>query len=127
MKNRVYIKDLKDHVGQEAIIAGWVDVRRDQGKMVFFDMRDMTGKVQAVALPSRAEVIEKAKEIRPEWVLQLVGIVNKRPEKNVNAGVLNGDVELEVLNIEILNKAETTPFQISEDTRGINEDIRMKY
>ena len=130
MKNRVYIKDLKDQVGthstgrgqEEVIIAGWVDVRRDQGKMVFFDMRDMSGKVQCVALPSRAEVIEKAKEIRPEWVLKLTGMVNKRPEKNINAGVLNGDVELEVLN-----KSETTPFQISESTSGISEDIRMKY
>ena len=50
MKNRIYIKDLKEHIGKEVIIAGWVDVRRDQGKMVFFDMRDMTGKVQCVAI-----------------------------------------------------------------------------
>jgi aspartyl-tRNA synthetase len=59
MKNRIYIKDLKEHVGEEVIIAGFVDVRRDQGKMVFFDMRDMTGKVQCVVLPSHADVIEK--------------------------------------------------------------------
>ena len=51
MKNRIYIKDLKDNIGEEVVIAGWVDVRRDQGKMVFFDMRDMTGKAQCVALP----------------------------------------------------------------------------
>src|SRR3989344_5228366 len=136
MKDRIYIKDLKDNVGKEVTIAGWVDVRRDQGKMVFFDMRDMTGKVQCVALPSRAEVIgstvshnfmDTAKEIRPEWVLKIVGIVNKRPEKNVKAGVLNGEVELEITGIEILNKAETTPFQINESTSGINEDTRMKY
>ena len=127
MKSRIYIKDLKDHIGKEVTIAGWVDVRRDQGKMIFFDMRDMTGKVQCVALPSRAEVIEKGKEIRPEWVLKIVGMVNKRPEKNVKAGMLNGGVELEVTEIEVLNKAETTPFQINETTAGINEDIRMKY
>ena len=127
MKDRIYIKDLKDNVGQQVIIAGWVDVRRDQGKMVFFDMRDMTGKVQCVALPSRAEAIEQAKEIRPEWVLKITGIVNKRPDKNIKAGVLNGEVELEVTNIEILNKAETTPFQVNENSIGVNEDIRMKY
>src|SRR3989344_5918615 len=103
MKNRVYIKDLKDHIGKEIVIAGWVDVRRDQGKMVFFDMRDMTGKVQAVALPSRTEAIKKAKEIRPEWVLKITGIVNKRPEKNIKQDVLNGDVELEVVDIEVLS------------------------
>src|SRR3989338_9878308 len=113
MKNRVYIKDLKDHVGKEITIAGWVDVRRDQGKMVFFDMRDVTGKVQCVALPSRAEVIEKAKEMRSEWVLKITGKVNKRPEKNVNAGVLNGDVELEVTGVEVLAEAEPLPFDMS--------------
>src|SRR3989338_1020658 len=127
MKNRVYIRDLKDNVGKEIIIAGWVNVRRDQGKMIFFDMRDMTGLVQCVALPSRIEVIEKAKEIRPEWVLKITGIVNKRPDKNVKQDTLNGNVELEVTNIEILNKAETAPFQVNEDTLGINEDLRMKY
>src|SRR3989344_9539281 len=127
MKNRIYIKDLKDNVGKEIIIAGWVNVRRDQGKMIFFDMRDMTGLVQCVALPSRIEVIEKAKEIRPEWVLKIMGIVNKRPDKNVKQDTLNGNVELEVTNIEILNRAETTPFQVNENTLGINEDLRMKY
>jgi len=115
MKNRVYIKDLKDHVGKEVIIAGWVDVRRDQGKMVFFDMRDMTGKAQCVALPSRAEVIEKAKEIRPEWVLKLTGNVNERPEKNINKGVINGDVELEVATIEVLSQAMELPFDLDAD------------
>jgi aspartyl-tRNA synthetase len=127
MQNRVYIKDLQDHIGKEITIAGWVDIRRDQGKMVFFDMRDMTGIVQCVSLPSHAEATEQAKEIRPEWVLKINGIVNKRPEKNIKAGVLNGDVELEVTGIEVLNKAETSPFAINEDSVGINEDLRMKY
>ncbi|MFA5841013.1 MAG: aspartate--tRNA(Asn) ligase [Candidatus Paceibacterota bacterium] len=121
MKNRIYIKDLKDNVGKEIIIAGWVDVRRDQGKMVFFDMRDMTGKVQCVVLPSHAEAIEKAKEVRLEWVLKMTGIVNKRPEKNIKQGVLNGDIELEVLNIEILGEAASLPFDMSLD--GYNLDL----
>ena len=59
MKNRIYIKDLKDNIGKEVILAGWVDVRRDQGKMIFFDMRDMTGRVQCVALPGKEKVLEK--------------------------------------------------------------------
>jgi len=127
MQDRTYVKDLKDKIGKEIIIAGWVDVRRDQGKMVFFDMRDMSGKAQCVALPARAEVIEKAKEIRPEWVLKITGLVNKRPEKNVNPNVLNGDIELEITNIEILNKSETPPFPIDTDTREVDEDLRLKY
>jgi nondiscriminating aspartyl-tRNA synthetase len=113
MKNRIYIKDLKDHIGKEVVIAGWVDVRRDQGKMVFFDMRDMTGKVQAVVLPNHAEAIEKAKETRLEWVLKLNGIVNKRPERNIKAGVLNGEIELEVTSVEILSEAKELPFDMS--------------
>src|SRR3989344_327640 len=127
MQNRVYIKNLKDNIGKEVIIAGWVNIRRDQGKMVFFDMRDMTGLVQAVALPNRKEAIEIAKEIRPEWVLKINGIVNKRPDKNINKDVLNCELELEVVKIEILNKAETPPFQINENTIEVNEDARMKY
>src|ERR1035437_6186691 len=100
MQNRIYIKDLKDSIGKEIIIAGWVDVRRDQGKMVFFDMRDMTGKVQCVTLPIHPEAIEKAKEIRPEWVIEVKGMVNNRTDKNAN-----GNVEIEVLAIEIDRKS----------------------
>ncbi len=121
MKGRIYIKDLKENVGKEVTIAGWVDVRRDQGKMVFFDMRDMTGTVQCVGLPSRAGVVEIGKEIRPEWVLKINGIVNQRPEKNIKTGVLNGDVELEVTNIEVLSKAKELPFDMS--LNGYNLDL----
>ena len=121
MQNRIFIKDLKDNIGKEIIIAGWVDVRRDQGKMVFFDMRDMTGRVQCVTLPSHIEAIEKAKTIRPEWVLKVTGLVNKRPEKNIKIGVLNGEVELEVTGIEVLSEAEILPFDMSLD--GYNLDL----
>ncbi len=123
---RTYIKDLSQCVGEEVTISGWVDVRRDQGKMVFIDMRDMTGKVQCVVLPASLG-IETAKEMRTEWVVSVIGKVNKRPDRNVKPEILNGDIELEVLSIEVLNKSETLPFEISGDTRGINEDVRLKY
>lgn len=125
--NRTYIKDLGAHVGEEVTIKGWVDVRRDQGKMVFMDMRDMTGKVQGVVLPNHTEAIEAVKEVRTEWVLAVSGKVNKRPERNVKAGVLNGDIELEITGIEVLNKSDTIPFDISGDTKEINEEVRLKY
>jgi nondiscriminating aspartyl-tRNA synthetase len=118
--NRTYIKDLKNEVGKEVVIKGWVNVRRDQGKMVFADIRDMTGLVQCVVLP-KSEAIETAKEMRTEWVLAITGIVNKRPEKNINPEVLNGDIEIEIKNIEVLNKAETLPFDISLD--GYNVEL----
>ena len=125
--NRTYIKDLKEHVGEEVSISGWVDVVRDQGKMVFFDFRDMSGVAQGVVLSQQAELLEKSREIRSEWVLEVTGKVNQRPEKMVNKEVLNGDIELEILDIAVLNKAETLPFDISSDTRGVSENLRLKY
>ncbi len=124
MQNRIYIKDLKDNIGKEIIIAGWVDVRRDQGKMVFFDMRDVTGKVQCVALPMHEQATDQAKLIRPEWVLKISGMVNKRPEKNIKAGVLNGEVELEVKYIEVLNEARELPFANDAE---LNIDTLLDY
>ena len=124
---RIYIKDLSKHVGQSVVIKGWVAVRRDQGKMVFMDMRDMTGIVQSVALPSHVEVIEYAKDIRTEWVLAVTGIVNKRPERNIKADVTNGDIELEITGIEVLNQSETVPFDIGSDTRVVGEETRLAH
>lgn len=127
MVGRLFIRDLASHVGEEVVIAGWVDVRRDQGKMIFMDMRDFSGKVQGVALPSNAAALEVANKVRPEWVLKVTGKVNKRPDRNIKQGVLNGDIELEILAIEVLNESETPPFELGSDTRVISEDLRMKY
>ncbi len=123
---RTYIKDLSAHVGQEITVSVWVDVRRDQGKMVFLDLRDVTGKAQAVVLPNHTEALEVAQKLRPEWVVEVRGLVNKRPEKNIKQGVLNGDIELEVLSIIVLNEAETPAFDISTDGREIGEDVRLE-
>ncbi len=125
--DRTYIGDLGTKAGETVLIKGWVDVRRDQGKMVFFDFRDMTGTIQGVVLPNRAEVIEVAKTCRPESVLQVEGIVNKRPERNVVADKVNGDIELEVTAITILNNAEPLPFEVNVDTKEVGEETRLKY
>jgi nondiscriminating aspartyl-tRNA synthetase len=122
--NRTYIKDLASEVGKEVSISGWVDVRRDQGKMVFMDIRDVSGKVQAVVLPNHAEALEQVKEVRTEWVLTVKGIVNKRPERNIKAEVLNGDIELEITNIEVLSKAQELPFALDAE---LNFDTYLDY
>ncbi|MEX0910258.1 MAG: aspartate--tRNA ligase [Candidatus Paceibacterota bacterium] len=127
MSPRILIKDLADHIDQTVTLKGWVDTRRDQGKMIFIDFRDASGKVQGVILPSYVATLDTAKTIRPEWVLTLTGKVNKRPEKNIKPDVLNGDIELEIQTIDILNKAETPPFEITENTIGISEELRLKY
>ncbi|HEV7448981.1 MAG TPA: aspartate--tRNA(Asn) ligase [Candidatus Paceibacterota bacterium] len=118
---RTLIKDLNTKVGEQAKIQGWVNVRRDQGKMVFFDFRDRSGSVQGVVLPSEELAMAVAKELRQEYVVSVSGMVNKRPEKNINPDVLNGDVELQVQAIEILAKAEPLPFDMSLD--GYNLDL----
>ncbi|MFA6459361.1 MAG: aspartate--tRNA ligase [Candidatus Paceibacterota bacterium] len=125
--NRTYIKDLKECVGKEASISGWIDVRRDHGKLIFIDIRDMTGKVQCVALPNNKEAHEIASKVRPEWVVRATGIVNKRPEKMISKNETNGDIELELKKIEVLNEATTPPFDIHSDGKEISEEIRLKY
>lgn len=123
---RIYIKNLSGKIGEEVIIKGWVDIRRDQGKLIFLDFRDMSGIVQGVVLPG-STAKETAEKIRPEWVVEVRGKVNERPEKNRQADKLNGGLELEILEINVLNEAETLPFDISKDTREISEEVRMKY
>ncbi len=124
---RTYIKDLAQKAGQEVSISGWVDIRRDQGKMVFFDFRDVSGKVQGVVLSGNKEALESAKEIRSEWVVQVTGKVNKRPEKNIQKDKQNGDIELEILSIKVLNEALTPPFDVRSDGKEIGEENRLKY
>ena len=124
--SRTYIKNLNEFVGQEVEVFAWVDVRRDQGKMVFLDLRDVTGKVQAVVLPSHLEALTVAQRLRTEWVISVKAIVNKRPERNVKAGVQNGDIELEVLDIDVFNEAETSAFDLSTDGYEVNEEVRLQ-
>ena len=123
---RTLIAELNAHKGTEVTIKGWIDVKRDQGKMAFFDFRDRTGKVQGVVF-GKPEVLEVAKTTREECVVEVTGIVNTRPEKMINAGVQNGDIELEITGIKVLNEAAVLPFPITEDTRVVDESIRLKY
>jgi len=123
---RTLIGELGKHVGETVSISGWVDVRRDQGKMVFFDFRDRSGLAQGVVLPG-SPAMEVAKDIRNEYVVRVEGIINKRPEKNAQADRQNGDIELEVKGIEILNPSDAMPFDISNDTSGIDESVRAEY
>ncbi len=123
---RILINDLTNHIESEVLIQGWVSVRRDQGKMVFFDFRDRTGYVQGVVLPG-SNAIDIAKEIRTEYVVAVKGKVNERPERNQQKEKQNGTIELEILEIEILNETETLPFEISDDTKQISEEVRLTY
>lgn len=124
---RTLIKDLKTLVGKKALIKGWVDVRRDQGKLIFFDFRDMSGRVQGVILPNNNKMHEIGNKLRPEWVVEIEGQVNARPENAIQKDKINGDIELEITGINILNEAETPPIDVYEDGHGIGEEVRFKY
>ena len=113
---RTLIKELTNKKGETVLINGWVDVRRDQGKMAFFDFRDRSGKVQGVVF-GKPEVLEVAKTTREESAVAITGIVNERPEKMVNEKVENGDIELEITGIEILNQSAELPFDLNADMK----------
>jgi aspartyl-tRNA synthetase len=125
--NRTYVKDLKDHIGEEVSISGWIDVRRDHGKLIFIDIRDVSGKVQSVALPNNKEAHEVAGKVRSEWVVTAIGIVNKRPDKMISKDELNGHIEIELKKVEVLNEAATPPFDVRSDGSDISEEVRLKY
>ena len=124
---RTYIGELNKKVGEEVKICGWVDVRRDHGKLIFIDLRDMSGKVQMVALPNHKEAHTLANTVRSEWVLEVSGKVNARPERMVNKDEVNGSVEIEVLSINVLNEALTPAIDVRGDGIEIGEDARLKY
>lgn len=118
------MSELRSQVGSEVLVKGIVDVRRDQGKMAFFDLRDRSGMIQGVVF-GKPDVLEIAKEASPESAVAVTGIVNERPEKMVNEKVQNGDIELEITGIEILNKADPIPFELdSEYSLEVNLDNR---
>lgn len=123
---RTLISELKDHKAETVTINGWVSVARDQGKMAFFDFRDRSGTVQGVVF-GKPEVLEVAKQLKPEYVVAIEGIVNERPEKMRKEGVSNGDIELEITGITVLSEAETPVFDIMEDSSDKDEEVRLKY
>jgi len=111
---RTLIHELREHVGKKVSIAGWITVRRDQGKMVFFDFRDRTGVIQGVVL-SKSPALDVAKDMTVESAVIVEGIVNKRPEKNIVEGKQNGDIELQVEALTAVGKAQTLPFELSAE------------
>ncbi|HET7705557.1 MAG TPA: aspartate--tRNA ligase [Thermoanaerobaculia bacterium] len=128
--NRIYAGTLrKEHVGQKIVLAGWVQKQRDFGELVFVDLRDRSGICQVVAdqkLTSDAAVIAAAKELRTEFVVRVEGEVVHRLEERRNPKMPTGDVEVVASKIEILNRADTPPFMIEDETDAA-EELRLKY
>jgi aspartyl-tRNA synthetase len=115
-----------DHVGQTVTVAGWVDVRRDLGGLVFVDLRDSTGKVQLVADPNRnKEIHERLAGVKTEYVIIAQGKVSKRPEGSANTSAVTGQIEIYPDQVEVLNTAKPLPFQLDEAGK-VDEALRLK-
>jgi len=122
--DRIYIKNLHTHIGKKVTIAGWIDVRRDHGKLIFVDVRDCSGTIQAVGSAKNKDVHDVLMTVRSEWVVKIEGEVKKRPENMVKAEFPTGDIELEIQNIFILGRAEEIPFGKDE---SVNFDTHLDY
>ena len=120
---RTLIRDLSSSVGKSVRISGWVDVRRDHGKLIFLDIRDRSGIVQVVATPKAAEALEAAKELRPQWVVEIEGEVKSRPE-NMRTEGPTGTIELVAHSITVLSKAQELPFELGTE---VNIDTHLDY
>ena len=125
---RTLIKETVGLVGQTVTVNGWVHSRRDMGKVCFIDLRDRTGLLQVVLVPSvLGDGKEVMKDLRSEFVLEIEGEVVARDEKAVNDKLETGTVELLAKKVTVLNPAKTAPFELDKDTSGINEEVRMRY
>lgn len=116
----------KDDIGKELTLAGWVFRCRDHGGLVFADLRDVTGIVQIVFSPEISkEAHEQAGDIKQEYVLKVVGKVQKRSPGTENTDIPTGDVEVYAQSFEVLNTCKPLPFQLDEE--DVNETVRLKY
>lgn len=148
---RNYIIETKDLIGKEVDLFGWVNGRRDHGKIIFIDLRDQSGVVQVVfgpwmvstpstlrqnsgqagsgqaSSPQAANYYELANRLRVEWVVRIKGKVKERPENMVNSDIETGKIEVEPTELEVLNESLPLPFPIDTAGHDIDEEVRLKY
>jgi len=117
---RTLVKDIVSKVGEKVLLKGWVDTKRDHGKLTFIDIRDRTGKAQLVGFQMMGE-------LSTEDVIEMVGKVKERSAKQINEQLITGRVEVDVEEYTVLNKAQELPIQIDGDGYEINEESRLKY
>ncbi len=116
-----------EHVGEQVMLAGWVNRRRDMGGVVFIDLRDRDGKTQVVVNSGRSqEAFNVAEQVRGEYVLQVRGEVNRRPEGMENPDLATGQIEVLVDEVTVLNQSKTPPFLIDRD-ENVDETMRLRF
>jgi aspartyl-tRNA synthetase len=124
---KIFNSDCANFENKKIKLSGWVNVRRDHGKIIFIDLRDRSGLVQLVFVPNRDDVYKIANKLRGEDVISIEGLVKKRPKGQENENIKSGQVEIEVEKIDLLAKSENLPFEISKDTKIVDEELRLKY
>lgn len=118
----------KEQIGAAVTLSGWVNRRRDHGGLIFIDLRDRFGLTQVVFDPEQNPSAHAVGEkLRSEWVISIKGTVIPRRPGMANAKLGTGDIEVQVDDIEVLSKAQTPPFSISDETIEVNEELRLKY
>jgi len=114
-----------EHVGSKVTLAGWVRRARDLGGLLFVDLRDRYGQTQVVFEPG-TDVFEKAKELGQQDVIQVKGIVRKRPEDQINRSLPTGEIEVLAESLVVLNESKTPAFPI-EDEINVSEEVRLRW
>jgi len=119
----------KEHVSERITLCGWVDTVRDHGGVIFIDLRDRYGITQVIFDPDDSrDAWNIAQQVRPEYVLQVTGAVELRPDEMANARLDTGDIEVRCNTITVLNKSKTPPFPLTDkEANRVSEDLRLEY
>jgi len=118
----------KEHIGSEVVLMGWVHRRRDHGGLIFVDLRDREGLTQIVFDPEIGEeAFKKAKDLRSEYVVAVIGNVVERLPGTENKSLLTGAIELSIKELKILSLSKPLPFSISDSDEELSESIRLRY
>ena len=113
-------------LGKQVTVCGWVHRRRDHGGVIFIDLRDHKGLIQIVCNPESHELFQLAEGCRNEFVLQVIGMVNERPEGTINDDLATGKIEIFAEKLNVLSKSLPTPVD-QDDQSYVSEDVRLKY
>ena len=123
---RILVTKTKNKIGKRVKVAGWVNTKRSHGKIIFVDLRDRSGLVQVVFAPN-SNSKELGKGLKPEWVIEVIGKVRKRPKGMENPKLETGKIEILAESLKVLSRAKTLPFPIDTEGYEISEEKRLKY
>jgi len=128
MKDRIVLADAVNSIGEEIGIAGWIEKRRDHGKMIFFDVRDRSALVQCIVLPDATEAYEEAKKLRGEYIVALKGLVKERPNSSIQEDNPGGNIEIEIRSITVLAQPKgELPVDVSQQEMGLQLETLLNY